>query len=33
VTVFIRPDGVVDRVEVGPMKEHDIQDAIDDARS
>ena len=33
VTVFIRPDGVVDRVSVGPMNEADIRGAIDDARS
>jgi len=32
VTVFVRPDGVVDKVTVGAMDEGQIQDAIDDAR-
>ena len=33
VTVFIQPDGVIDRITVGPMTEPEIQQAIDEARS
>lgn len=32
VTVFIRPDGVIDKITVGAMDEGQIQDAIDNAR-
>jgi hypothetical protein len=33
VTVVIRPDGVIDKVTVGPMDEAQIRDAIEKARS
>jgi hypothetical protein len=33
VTVVIRPDGVIDKVTVGPMDESQIRDAIEQARS
>jgi len=33
VTVVIRPDGVIDKVTVGPMDEDQIRDAIEKARS
>lgn len=32
VTVFIRPDGVIDTITVGAMNEAQIQDAIENAR-
>lgn len=32
VTVFIRPDGVIDQITVGAMSERHIQDAVDSAR-
>jgi|SwirhisoilCB1_FD_contig_101_69214_length_2540_multi_2_in_0_out_0_2 thiol-disulfide isomerase/thioredoxin len=33
VTVVIRPDGVIDKVTVGPMDEDQIRDAVEKARS
>ena len=33
VTVFIRPDGVIESITVGPMLEPEILDAIENARS
>ena len=33
VTVFIRPDGVIDAIRIGELSERDIRDAVAEARS